>query len=290
VYIGNYTYFAIGAPDDYLACDTLLHAYYAYNSDDYDSSASAFYPAFGLHPPAQAVVLLNQPMDHFIYFYSAYPFIDTLFNFTPWTPEHYYNYMKSVWKDSTHLTYGGNGHLGPVAVNHALTGDPVSGSGWLEPDTGIDEVLYGIASSGPYEFLPGDTLTLELAYVFARDYEGDHLASVTLLKERIDRIRWFYANDSTPCATPWTDTPEHVNMDEPAQVIPNPAKSFIALQGSTGSSWLDYEILGLTGQPMIKGRIRAGQKIDISRLSTGCYMLRIYNLDGLFTSKFIKIN
>lgn len=290
VYIGNYTHFAIGTPDDYLACDTLLNAFYAYNQDGYDDSTSLFYPSYGEHPPAQAVVLLNRPMDHFMYFHYAYPFVDTLFNWAPWMPEHYYNYMQSVWQDDTHLTYGGDGHLGPVQVDHALTGDPVAGSGWLEPGTGLEEVLYGIASSGPFNFFPGDTVTLELAYVFARDYEGNQLSSVALLKDRIERIRWFYENDSTPCGTPWTSTTEYARPIQNFNVSPNPAKRSIRMSESRPGGAYDYQVYNISGVPLLEGRINSGQKIDISVLSPGYYIIRLYNLEDAFAAKFIKIN
>jgi hypothetical protein len=196
--------------------------------------------------------------------------------------------MRSIWKDSTHLTYGGDGHLGAVQVNQALTGDPLTGSGWLEPQTGLDEVLYGIGSSGPWDLLPGDTLTLELAYVFARDYDGDHLASVSLLKERIERIRWFYENDSTPCETPWTDIPEQSPPAGRMLLVPNPAQSFIAPDKFEDYEWLEYEIFDIRGLAKMKGRILGGQKINISGWPPGCYLVRFYNFEEVFTSKFIK--
>jgi hypothetical protein len=228
-------------------------------------------------------------MDHFMYFQMSYPFEDTLFNFIPWLPEHYYNYLRSVWMDSTHLTYGGDGHLGSIPVNHALTGDPISGTGWLEPDTGLEETLYGIASSGPYDLLPGDTLTLELAYVFARDYQGDHLSSVALLKERIETIRWYYENDSTPCTTPWTGYKEYWPERKRFFIEPNPVSTHLAISGMKSEEVWEYRIIGLSGNPVQSGMVKKGQKIGVEMLSAGCYILRLYNLEDVFTAKFIKI-
>lgn len=290
VYIGNYTHFAIGTPDDYLVCDSLQNAVYAYNRDVYDSAASQYYPAYGAHPPAQAVVLLNRPVDHFMYFYSPWPPSGSPFNGVPTDPEEYYNYMKSIWTDGTHLTYGDDGHGAGPSVDHALTGDPISGTGWLEKDTGLDEVLFGVASSGPYNFFPGDTLTLELAYVFARDYEGDHLSSLGLLKERVEKVRWYYANDSTPCATPWTGLKEEDRGEARLLVEPNPAATFIRLSGQPAQQGSSYQIHDITGTLLREGRISGGQKIDISSLSPGCYIVRLYNLERVFASKFIKID
>jgi len=288
VYLGNYTNLVIGSPDDYLVCDTLLNAFYAYNSDDFDDTLSVYYPGYMEHPPAQAVVHLNQPIDHFMYCRYPWPFYDTLFNLSPRYTHQYYNFMKSVWNDSTHLTYGGDGHLGVTEVNHALTGDPLTGYGWTEENSGMENPhLFGIASRGPLLFDPGDTLTIELAYVFARDYEGDHLSSVSLLKERSDRVLWFYDNDSTPCGTPWSGSAEYSKVAKRFKVVPNPATSYIKLNYTFPDGRTDYEIYRVTGQLIKKGNLYKGKKIDIIDLPTGCYFIRIYNLEDVLSAKFI---
>jgi hypothetical protein len=225
-----------------------------------------------------------------MYSLYEYPFADTMFYWPPWLPEQYYNYMKSVWQDGTHLTYGGDGHLGPVQVDHALTGDPVAGSGWLEPQTGLDAVLYGMASSGPFNFFPGDTLTLELAYVFARDYEGGHLSSVSLLKERIGRIRWFYENDSTPCGTSWTSTLEYESPVRRLAVSPNPARHEMTFPGLDHGKIYSCRIFDARGVLVKENHVRGGQKIDISALQPGAHIIRLFNFEKAYTAKFIKID
>jgi hypothetical protein len=61
-YIGNWTDFDIGAPlDDFIGCDVSRSAYYGYNGDSADDSPPAGQVAYGLDPPAQAVVFLAGP-------------------------------------------------------------------------------------------------------------------------------------------------------------------------------------------------------------------------------------
>jgi len=290
VYIGNYTNLAIGAYDDFLVCDTVLNAFYTYNMDDFDDTLSGFYPGYMEHPPAQSVLWLNQPIDHFMYCHFPWPFSDTLFNLAPNSADRYYNFMKSIWNDSTHLTYGGDGHMGSTEVNHALTGDPLSGTGWTEENSGMEDlVLFGIGSRGPFDFNPGDTLKLELAYVFARDYEGDHLSSVSILKERIERIRWFYENDSTPCGTTWSGTEKYQQPITRLIITPNPANQWVWVNDNRIRDHVTYEIYNLTGEKVIHGSMIKNQKVNVSVLPKGCYFMRIYIFDGILSGKFIKI-
>lgn len=290
VYLGNFTNFVIGSYDDFLGCDTALNTYYAYNRDDFDDTVSAFYPGYMEHPPAQAVVWLNQPVDHFMYSLYPWPVYDTLFNLDPTTPARYYNYMKSVWNDSTHLTYGGDGHLGAVPVNHALTGDPLTGTGWIQENSGIeDQVLKAIGSHGPLLFNPGDTLTLELAYVFARDNEGNHLTSLELLKERVERVRWFYENDSTPCDTPWTGEAEYQQPVRRLKIVPNPARDFIRVSGFSDSETVAYQIISIAGIVQKKGVLKSGELLDIRKLVPGLYLIKFHTLEGSKFGRFIKL-
>lgn len=291
VYLGDYSNLVIGSHDDYLVCDTLLNTYYAYNMDDFDDTLSIMYPGYMEHPPAQAVVWLNQPIDHFMYCHFPWPHSDTLFNLAPNAAHRYYNFMQSIWNDSTHLTYGGDGHLGGAEVDHALTGDPLTGTGWLEGNPELDSlVLQGIASCGPFQFLPGDTLTLELAYVFARDYEGDHLSSVALLKERVERVRWMYQNDSTPCSTPWTSLAEYSSRQNRLTLLPNPARDYVRAAGLETGTQVAFEIVALDGTVVGTGKIKTGGKVDIGDLVPGNYFIKFYTLDGPLIGRFIKID
>jgi hypothetical protein len=184
IYTAGYLDYDLGfAFDDFIGCDSLLDAVYVYNGFEMDGSGVA--GEYGLHPPAQGLTCLNFDMNGFINFqsYAASPTSD------PYSPAEYYNYMKNIWRDLTHLTYGGNGYGGEVETDFAFSGNPHTGEGWTEPGVGSEPGdRRGIFSSGPYSFNPGDMLEFEVALVFARDYLGNNLSSVGLMEERIAEL------------------------------------------------------------------------------------------------------
>jgi len=290
-YVGNYTNLMIGnSGDDLLVCDTNLNAFYAFNEDDFDDTISMYYPGYMHHPPAQAVVFLNIEMDNFMYSRFPYPPSDSTFNEDPNDDYEYYNFMKAMWNDSTHLTYGGAGHLGGQSTNYAFTGNPITNEGWTHLNSGMEwRGLHGIGSSGPYVFLSGDTISLELAYVFARDYQGDHLSAVDLLKERIESIKWFYENDSTPCGTSWSAVNPFNDISKNLIIYPNPVSDNLNLDFDLKQQKAEYSIYNFTGQKVEAGIIyRNNKSISVKNLNTGYYVIMINTGDKLLVGKFIK--
>ncbi|OQX78999.1 MAG: hypothetical protein B6D61_04320 [Bacteroidetes bacterium 4484_249] len=292
LYIGNYTNLMIGNPgDDLLVCDTILNAFYAFNEDDFDDTTSTYYPGYMHHPPAQAVVFLNIKMDNFMYSKFPYPPSDSNFSADPNDDYEYYNFMKAIWNDSTHLTYGGAGHLGGQSVNYAFTGNPITNEGWTQLNSGIEEHgLHAIASTGPYDFLTGDTVFLELAYVFARDYQGDNFSAVGLLKERIEQIKWFYENDSTPCGEQWSGLTLRNYKSEKLVLYPNPVKDVLNLEFDFGKQKAEYSIYNFTGQKVKTGVIyRNSNTISVENLRDGYYLIRVNTDEGILVGKFAKL-
>ncbi len=192
VYVGHFVDFDLGYYlDDFVASDTLLESAICYNGEAVDGQGNS--GEYGEHPPAQSFTCLNYNMGGFVYFFNwgvGSPMLD------PANARDYYNYLRGFWRDSTHFTYGDDGYGGTVPVKHIFSGDPLSGTGWTEFDSpqGPGD-RRGLITSGPYDLAAGDTIHLEFAFVFARDYEGDHLSSFSLLKNRIQQVRDFYKRE-----------------------------------------------------------------------------------------------
>ncbi|MCB0824204.1 MAG: T9SS type A sorting domain-containing protein [Bacteroidales bacterium] len=292
VYIGNYTNFGNGYPaDDMIGCDTLHNSFYAYNSDNFDDTTSIYYPGYGASPPAQGVIILNRKMDHFIFARDHVfpPVNDTIHYSAPWFDHEYYNIMQSIWSDSVALTYGGNGYNTGEATNYAFAGDPVNNLGWTHNNSGIPAGnMHGIGSCGPFELNSKDTLTIELAYVFARDYNGTNLSSVDLMKERIERIQWFYDNDSTPCSTPWSGLGKIKSLPQTITINPNPVNNVLNVSSSGQTKELKYFLFDISGRMIRSGSIEPNGSINCSSLIKGIYLICFRSEGQIYNLKFVK--
>ena len=89
----------------------------------------------------------------------------------PTTVGHYYNYMRSVWKDSTHATFGGSGHITSAQSTNFMFPDiPSGGSGWTEAlagNLGGDRRI--LMGCGPFHLASGGNVEFEYAMVYSYD-------------------------------------------------------------------------------------------------------------------------
>lgn len=281
--LGFFTDFAIGNPeDDYMGCDTNLNLFFCYNGDDFDEAADNSQElSYGASPPAQGIVILNDTLKSFIQVLDE-SIPDYLLN-------QYYRNLQGLWFDDTHLSYGGNGYGGLIPTNFIFPGDPSDPQAWSEVSAQLDPGHRNtLANIGSFDLPVGDTLVLDLAFVFARDYQGTNLTSVDLLKERVETVQWFYDQDSIPCVAPWAGQEEYQDQKTPYLIVPNPATSEIMLEGNKKNEY-NYSIHRLTGQLVKNGRVFPQEKINISGLEKGCYLVRFSNLVENFTLRVIKI-
>ncbi|SIN84678.1 Por secretion system C-terminal sorting domain-containing protein [Epilithonimonas zeae] len=80
-----------------------------------------------------------------------------------------------------------------------------------------------------------------------------------------------------------------ISNDNQLILSPNPAKSFITINGKKSMEAFDYNIMDLNGNIIKSGNARYNEKIDIERLETGNYFLIINPKDGQKTNlKLIK--
>ena len=154
-------------------------------------------------------------------------------------------------------------------MHHVFTGDPVSGEGWTEENAGnVPGDRRGLIVSGGHELHPGDTLHLENALVFARDFEGDHLSSLALLKTRIQEVRDFYQNALA------IDNPDGFNYE--LNLFPNPFTDVLNIEFSPTdqSSEISYSVFDILGEKVLVGNIsvKTTTTVDFSNLKAGIYL------------------
>lgn len=265
-YFGAQTFFEIGCPDDDLiACDTTLSLSYMYNGDNNDDGCLD-YPAYGQAPPAQGVVWLSSPMTSSVYY-----------NRPGGTQEY-------IEAEAIHFALNGlDGNGTPLTdpagdtTTFLYYGDPNDPLQWNETNTTPatpDRVL--LSATGPFTIGPSDTVCVDMAFVFARDSIGGHLASVTLLKQRAAELHAWYAQQNIQCnGSHGIATTMHERDDRPAlNVQPNPAQDEVVLTG-LGDGTGKLLLIDAQGRSLRNERITFAEnwRLDTSRLPDGMYTI-----------------
>ena len=186
------------AGDDFAGCDTNLNLGYVYNGDDDDFAYGQNSPAVGFKLLQGPIVesahqdvgrkygniipgMQNLPMTSFSFFIGGDPSYSDpdLGEYITGTLE-YYNLMQG--------RHGNNGEPFISPVNNevekfTLSGDPVTGEGWL------DGILHPpgdrriLSNSGPFTMASGDTQEVIIAQIIAGgDEQTDRIDAVRLLK------------------------------------------------------------------------------------------------------------
>lgn len=119
---------------------------------------------------------------------------------------HHYNYLRSIWKDGTPQTYGGNGYQpnNPNAVRcyYMFPGDsdPIGWGTDCVPQNAWQESVMAnpdrrfIQSAGPFTLEPGDYNNITVGVVYARATSGGAFASVRELRKADDKAQALFDN------------------------------------------------------------------------------------------------
>lgn len=282
-YIGIFNEFDLGnAFDDYVASDSLRNMMYVYNGYDFDES-QPFLNGYGNYLPAQGCMFLNYPMTKGLCFYNGVggP------NEFPIQSMHYYNYMRGIWKDNTFVTEGGNGYGGTTPANFMFSGDPVTNSGWTEANAGMgphDRRI--IMSTGPFTFLPGEQLCIDVAFPFARSAQQNNaLDAIVELREAADFIQNFYDSQNHDCAMQVVGVEEHTTLGNVA-VYPNPSNGRFTVSSYDEIKYVEvYD--GLGKRVLTKNATRNNSRaieVDLSKEPKGVYLYQVYDEDGKLQS------
>jgi hypothetical protein len=260
--------------DDYVGTDSARNMIYAYNGDPNDQSLMGY----GLTPPAQACVLLNQKMWTTMYYNNT----DNPISGNVTAPSDYYAYMLGLWKDGTPKTAADTGYLtnGPV-TRFSFNGDPCANSGWWEGSAALQPGDRRIlASIAPQSFAPNQELEIHLAFVYARADSGDNVSSVCDLQHAVDTVINWYKNMPTTGIKP---------LVQPLSfsIYPNPAKNTITISGIDQKT-VDVTIMDMMGRTLIATTARNNEVISIDDLNAGIYFVKIDADNGVATKRFIK--
>lgn len=186
--LGNYS-------DDYVGVDIDRKLGFCYNGDDDDEGILGY----GLNPPSVGTTFFEGPRDSagneigltkFVYYNN-----DFSINGNPTAAEHYYGYLRGIWKDGSPITEGGNGYLTGAPTSYMFPGDPTNPGEWHEKSAGNTpgDRRY-LQSAGPFNLKPGAVNYVTVGVVWARTTTGGATGSLNLLRLASDKAQKLFNN------------------------------------------------------------------------------------------------
>ncbi|MEN8928432.1 MAG: T9SS type A sorting domain-containing protein [Flavobacteriales bacterium] len=275
--VAQQTDFDIGcAQDDYIGSMPSLNSYFGYNADQTDDNCSGNSNPYGINPPAQGVTFLNKSINASVYYNNtaAPSQLNEI--------EKAYNSMNGRNRDGTPIYYGAPSSAPPVPTNitkYMFPYLPPSGRApWNEVSASNpagDRRMLG--SVAPITLTPGQVHEVDIAYVFSRNDSGN-LESVDKLYRDIQTVQQFYT-DSIPafCGSFVLSQKELTLSQNDVALYPNPATHSFKIENETNEI-LTGSILSIDGKLVVSEfEISSNNDIDISRLTSGIYLVRVTN-------------
>lgn len=309
VYVGLFSDTDLGdAFDDYVGCDSVLNAGFSYNGDNDDASGAPY--GYGLKPPMINCQVLQGPEpvlndgidnDHdgtideagemnMMTTFHTYTNSNNTPNGNPSTPDDYYQYMTSSFLNGTPVTYGGDGSGGTIPTNYQYSGTPYAGTGWDEMTAGNppDDRRF-VVSSGPFHLAPGETKSIDFAYVFTWDSTAANGLNTSIARNRADlqKVKYWFDNNNFPgCMTTSVETTEQQNAD--VTIYPNPTEDYLNVVCKGTTSKMQLKIYDIAGRETISRQIKSNDKIDVRSLTSGVYLVKIVADKNIVSKRFIR--
>jgi hypothetical protein len=233
-------------------------------------------------------------------------------NGDPGSPGHFYNYMQSVWQNGAHVLYGGNGYdVGTTTIesNFMFPGDADNAlwysTNGIDPGADWSEEIVGnpvgdrrgIASSGPFTYLPYDTLFFDVAHVSGVANITAGYTNHEAMINHVDSVRSFFALDSLPCGqdfdfyAPFDGIYPYIGITETEKIspilFPNPTSGNLTITGLPANAQIS--VYNLTGQLITDVQVKSNAvNFDYTELPRGIYFVRVQSESYSGTIKFVK--
>jgi hypothetical protein len=238
-------------------------------------------------------------MSRFIFFNND----GTLQGNPKYSPD-YYSYLRGLWKDGVHMTYGGNGYnTGEPSCdfsfpelsdtcNWGTNGAVPSQKLWTETTAGdAPGDRRGVGSSGPFTFNPGQAEEFDIAYTFARDYTGNYTGgSIGKLQNLTDTIRKSFISNFLPDGNSFNGIAQQKSNDDLLiQIFPNPASAIVNIKlNRYVNEAVTIRIINANGILIRTEKRTAADRmitIDLTGLSSGLYVLSVETKNQIVTKK-----
>jgi hypothetical protein len=294
MFIGSWSDMDIGCyTDDYLGSIPEMNTYYWYNEDAMDGTTgtqcNGGIPTFGYNPPVQAVTILNQEMDNFIYYANSSLGITYLI--TPQTPLDFYTYLTGWFPYTAEpLTYGGSGLGGSQLAKFAFPDHPNDISGWSMAQSNLpfsDRRSLANIKVGTFE--PNQSITITKGYTFYKDENLDHFSSVDLVYDNTPILQQMF-DDNFESACTFVVSDKNVLEESSIQVFPNPTTDILNVK-MEDPALANFSIFDIYGKKVLEknGVNQPEVQLSTSSFSQGVYFLRIEMEGKKMMMKFIKL-
>ncbi len=276
--------------DDYIGCDLSTNTagkkrnlFYVYNGDNNDGDGTGY--TYGANPPAFGMCFLNTgknatgvdlEMNSYMFFTNAaIPGI----NSDPRNPTELDRYIRGFWADGQDLTYGtptGRGGVDPYKFAFPGNTDPGGKPNWVETDVPGDRRV--VTAIKDRTFAPGEQMTIEVAYVWARDLTGTNISSLEKLRLTTDTLITAYSNNFVNFSTGINN-----KYKQEFNVYPNPVNDVLFIDADFKIN--SIQIYNMSGKLIKEIKNTNTRKIDLNDLSEGTYILKVNNT----SKKIIKL-
>lgn len=324
-FVGNYVDFDIGEPNnDYIGTDPSRGMIYGLEGELTDTARQCVSILGSYQNPDASDNAIgigtNESVNGFGYgdgiadnerlglTNSLFPFLGGGPTGTPNTPGEYYGYLQSVWKDGTHQTYGANGHLSSAVESDysypddddylfAGTSGVDPGATWSELGEGNpigDRRMYG--SSGPFDFMNGDTLFYDVVYVTG--VENVSFTSHEMLEMNTDSARAYFHSNLTPCGTdfdfyqPFDGPYPNIGLVEHTAptvgLYPNPSTGILNITGLPEEGYI--KVHDLNGNLIFQYQVIGSKMtLDMMEIPSGTFLIQVISPTTSEHLKFVKL-
>ena len=255
--------------DDYFGCDTVNNIGIVYNKDSVDGPSCNFnYPGT---PPVVAVQVLKGPTGndsttHLMDFFMLYTNDFSVYG-NPEEADDYHNYLKSVYKNDTHL----KNPLTNEFTDYAFPSDPTDISGWsMCAQNTAPTDLRMIVSSGPVAFEHKEVLTFDIAVIWDSSSVYPCPAYTNII-EASNCVKDYFDNDVV-----FTGEQQWVGETSSKNVFPNPAAMGSQIQFNFSNAD-QFEIFDLTGKKLFAANVKDKTTFNLKSgfLGKGMFVYRI---------------
>ena len=252
-------------------------------------------------------------LQKFIYFNNSNSGVPQYMLDPMFAPE-YYQMLSGKWKDGTTLIYGGNAHAnsggyGPECrfmfpgesdtLNWGVGCAPPNGPvNWTE-ETALNNPSdrRGVQVTGPFTFKPGDIQELDIAFIWARDYDSlSSAGSLAKLRLMNDKISTAFNTNRLPDGNSFNGVidPEKTS-EHPIIIFPNPSSDYLNVEFVQESPSSDTKLELMTSQGNCIKSIfindhRKLIRLDISGIPSGFYFVRLTTQESIIVKKVVIVH